>query len=194
MSVLPGQGGSVLARPRGLCHLADMSTEWISTAIAGTVGVLGIGGTLLSGRQARKHAEALAIRGEQEARRATARLERIAVYTDVLAHAVHQERRLNAVPYRHGDQVVDLAPQPVGGRAALVPMDAVTVRVALLASADVQRAWSAFVDAWSRFAWWANTEATPDDEPPDGMVKDLRAVISELHVTCRASLSEEGVI
>lgn len=167
-----------------------MSWEWVAPAGTVVVALAGIGATLRTAAQGRKHAEHLAAEGHQRERQEMLRQERLRVYADALAHAVAQERKLNATWVSHGGQAYDLSPKPSGGPLSLAPMDEVNVRMHLLADGEVERDWIAFTGALETLHWWAETEYSgdPDEDAPDEILLPLRAAITHLKEACRQSL------
>lgn len=114
------------------------------------------------------------------------------MYADALAHAIDQERSLNAVRGFNGEQEFDLSPQPAGAPLTLAPMDGITVRMRLLADEDVETAWGAFVSAWDAYYFWGNVDGgVPGEDPPESVVQPLRAAIADLKVICRRSLERD---
>ncbi|KSW29237.1 hypothetical protein [Cellulomonas sp. B6] len=115
------------------------------------------------------------------------------MYANALGHAVNEERRLNAVWAYDGDGGFELSPQPAGEPLSLASMDEITVRMRLVADADVEAAWAAFVRAWNVYYFWGNVEGgPPDQDPPETVVQPLRTAIDALKLECRRSLEQDG--
>jgi len=118
------------------------------------------------------------------------REERLRVYSDALAHAVDQERRLNAVWATDGETVYNISPKPPGAPLSLPSLDEITVRMHLLAEDEADRAWVAFVTAWEGLHFWAEnlSGGDPEEDAPEDLVGPLRAAIKDLKGACRRSL------
>lgn len=118
------------------------------------------------------------------------RQERLKVYADALAHAVHLERILNAVWASDGERTYDLSPKPAGAPLSLAPMDEISVHIHLLADSEVERAWAALASASEDFQLWVEIEHSgdPSETPPDGVLLPLRTAITDLKCVCRRSL------
>lgn len=118
------------------------------------------------------------------------RQERLTLYADALAHAVDQERKLNATWASNGEGAYDLSPKPRGGPLLLAPKDQISVRMRLIADEEVEQAWLALVSAWETLHWWAELEYSgdPGESPPDNVLQPLRVAIAHLKDVCRRSL------
>jgi hypothetical protein len=148
----------------------------IVTALLGGAGIAGtLTAPLLSARRAKQ--EAL-------------RQERLKLYADALAHGVSVERSLNATWMSDGAKAYDLSPKPAGGPMSLTPMDAITVRMRLVADETVEKAWAELIAAWSGWQWWGDNEWNGDleENPPDDVVSPLRAAVAELTRACKRSI------
>lgn len=167
-----------------------MASEWVASAGTVVVALAGMGATLLTAAQGRRHAEHLATENHRAARQEMLRQERLRVYADALAHAVAQERKLDAVWASDGETAYDLSPKPPGAPLSLAPMDEITVRMRLLADEEVEGAWVALVSAWESLHWWAENERSgdPGEDPPKEVLLPLRAAIASLKAACRQSL------
>ena len=150
----------------------------------------GMGATLRTAAQGRKHAEHLATENHLRSRQSRLRDERLKVYAVALAHAVHRERKLNATWASDGERAYDLSPKPPGARLSLAPLDEVTIQVHLLAEDEVEHAWLAFVSASERFDWWAANEYSgdPQEEAPKELEVPLRRAIESLKDACKRSV------
>ena len=167
-----------------------MTWDWIATMGTVVVALAGIGATLRTSAQGRKHAEHLATESHRRQRLEALRQERLRVYADALAHAVAEERRLDTVWAVGGGAAHNVSPSRPGGSLALTPMDAVGVRVHLLADAEVQQAWADFDGAWERYHWWGANEYSgdPNEDAPDELEIPLRAAIGGLKSACKRAL------
>jgi hypothetical protein len=110
-----------------------MVWDWDTVVVA----LAGIGATVLTAGQARKHVERLATENHRQEHERRIREDRLTVYADALAHAVAQERKLDAVWESDGERSYNMSPQPPGAPLSLVSMDAITVPMRLLADGDV---------------------------------------------------------
>lgn len=178
--------------PPHLWQIVPVAWEWVAPAGTVVVALGGIGATVLTAAQARKHAEHLATENHRRAHQDALRQERLKVYADALAHAVDQERQLNATWATDGEHSVDLSPKPPGAPLTLVSMDGVTVQMRLLAEDDVEEAWEGFLTAWLNFRWWAENEygGDPREHAPEDLESALRASIDSLKTACKRSLNE----
>lgn len=168
-----------------------MAWEWVAPAGTVVVALAGIGATVRTAAQGRRHAEHLATENHRRLHDARLREERLRVYADALAHAVDQERKLNATWASDGERAYDLSPRPPGAPLLLAPMDEISVRMHLLAEVAVERAWVAFVTAWEGLHWWAEIDHSgdPAEEPPTTIILPLRTAITDLKEACRRSLA-----
>lgn len=118
------------------------------------------------------------------------RQERLKIYADALAHAVDQERKLNATWATDGERALNLTPKPPGASLSLASRDEITVRMRLLADEEVEQAWSTFTSAWEDLHWWVEMEygGDPNEEAPEHLTTALRAAIDRLKEACRASV------
>lgn len=167
-----------------------MAWDWVAPAGTVVVALAGIGATLCTAAQGRKHAEHLATEGHDRAHEEVLRQERLKVYSDALAHAVAEERKLDAVWVVMGDRRHNFSAVRVGGELTLSPMDAVSVKIHLLADDEVERAWASYDDAWMNYHWWIDHEHTgdPAEEAPSDVVEPLRGAIDTLKASCRRAL------
>jgi hypothetical protein len=167
-----------------------MAWEWVPTIGTVVVALAGIGATLRTAAQGRSHAEHLASEEHRRAHQEMLRRERLKVYADALAHAVNQERKLNAVWASDGEHGYDLSPKPPGAPLSLASMDAVTVQMSLLADEEAEQAWGAFVSAWEGLHWWAEVERSgdPGEEAPKELLTTLRLSIDRLKQASRQSI------
>lgn len=166
-----------------------MNWELAATVL---VALAGLGATVLTAAQARRHAERLAAQGYRRERAERVRQDRLGIYANALAHAVDQERSLNKVWAYDGDSGFELTPQPAGAPLSLASMDEITVRMRLVADEDVEAAWAEFVRARDGYYFWGNVEGGPPDEgPPETVVQPLRAAIDALKLECRRSLEQD---
>lgn len=113
------------------------------------------------------------------------------MYAGAVAHAVDQERKLNATLVSDGEHSLS-PPKPLGAPLRLASMDELTVQMRLLAEKDVERAWVAFLSAMENLHWWAEIEYSgdPRQDAPERVTTPLRAAIESLKDTCRRSLNE----
>lgn len=171
-------------------HVVSVAWEWVAPTGTVIVALAGIGATLRTAAQGRDHAERLATENYGQAHEEMLRRERLKVYASALAHALDQERKLNASWAVSGDRAFDLSPKPPGGPLSLAPMDDVTVQMRLLAEEEVEEAWMAFVSAWDEFHWWAANEHSgdPQETAPEELEVPLRTAINGLKDACRRSL------
>lgn len=167
-----------------------MAWEWIESAGTVIVALAGIGATLLTSAQGRKHGERLAMEGHRRAHEDMLRRERLKVYASALAHAVDQERRLNNVWASDGERSYQLSPPPPGAPLELGSTDEITVQIRLLADEEVERAWTSFIDAREALAWWGAVAYSGDteEEAPQELVEALREAILAIKGACRRSL------
>ncbi|MGW9467364.1 hypothetical protein [Cellulosimicrobium funkei] len=173
-------------------QIVPMVWEWVAPTGTVVVALAGIGATLRTGSQGRRHAEHLATENHRRARDERLREERLRVYAEALAHAVDQERKLKATWASDGEHAYDLSPKPPGAPLSLASMDEISVRMHLLADREVERAWISFVTAWEGFQWWAEVDYSgdPAENPPANILLPLRTAISNLKDACRRSLDE----
>ncbi len=171
-----------------------MAWEWVGPSGTVVVALAGIGATLRTAAQGRTHAERLASENHEQASQERRREERLQLYSHALAHAVDQERRLNAVWVSSGERHIQLSPTPAGGVPLLAAMDEVTVKMLLIAEDEVGEAWTAFVSAWERLHWWAANEHSgdPKESAPVDIETPLRASIEGLKNACMRSLNMLG--
>lgn len=150
----------------------------------------GMGATVRTAAQGRRHAEHLATENHIRSHQRMLREERLKVYAFALAHAVDRERKLNATWASDGERGYDLSPKPPGARLSLASMDEVTVQMHLLAEDEVEQAWVAFVSASESLDWWAANEYSgdPQEEAPEKLEVSLRAAIDSLKDACKRSL------
>lgn len=168
-----------------------MAWEWVAPTVTGVVALAGLGATLSTAAQARKHAEHLATENHVRARQEMLRQERLRLYADALAHAVDLDRRLNAVWASSGDgDTFDISIPPRGAPLTLASMDEISVRMRLLADEEVESAWMGLNTAWEARQWWAANEYSgdPDEDAPSHLTAGLRAAIDNLKIICRRSL------
>lgn len=167
-----------------------MAWEWVTSGGTVVVALAGIGATLRTAAQGRKHAEHLASEEQRRAHQEMARRERLKVYADALAHAVDQERKLNAVWATDGERGYDMSPRPPGAPLSLASMDAVTVQMSLLADEQAAQAWAKFVSAWEEMHWWAEVvhSGDPREEAPPELTTELRRSIDRLKQASRQSI------
>lgn len=167
-----------------------MAWEWISPVGTVVVALAGIGATMRTAAQGRRHAEHLATENHQRDREEMLRQERLRVYEGALAHAVDQERKLDAVWASNGDHALKISPEPPGASLSLSSGDEITVKMRLLADEEVEQVWEAFVSAWERRRWWAEIEHSgdPDEDAPEELTQSLREAIAGLKTACRRSL------
>ena len=177
-------------KPRGMWQVVRVAWEWVAPTGTVVVALAGIGATLRTAAQGRTHAEHLATENHRQAHEEMLRKERMRVYAGALAHAVDQERRLNATWASNGEQAIDLSPKPPGAPLPLASMDEVTVQMRLLADEEVEEAWVSYVSAWENFHWWAANEYSgdPREKAPEQLESPLRAAIHSLKLACRRSL------
>ena len=83
-----------------------MAWEWVAPTGTVVVALAGIGATLRTAAQGRAHAERLATENHTQAHQEMLRRERLQVYALALAHAVDQERKLNATWASYGEDAV----------------------------------------------------------------------------------------
>lgn len=140
--------------------------------------------------QGRKHAEHLATENHRRAHEDMLRQEWLKVYANALAHAVDQERRLDAVWASDGETAFKLSPEPPGAPLSLASTDEITVRMRLLADEEVEQAWQAFVTAWEALRWWRELDYSgdPNEGAPQDVIQPLRAAIADMKAVCRKSL------
>lgn len=167
-----------------------MVLEWVASAGTVVVALAGIGATLRTAAHGRKHAEHLATENHRRVHQNMLRQERLKVYASALAHAVAQERKLDAVWASDGERAFELSPKPLGAPLSLSSMDEITVQMRLLADEEVEQAWVAFVSAWEGLQWWAEMERSgdPEEDAPGRLTQPLRASISGLKTACRRSI------
>lgn len=168
-----------------------MAWEWVAPTVTGVVALAGIGATLRTAAQARSHAERLATENHGRAREEMLRQERLRLYADALAHAVDLERRLASVWVHGGDgQSYDISVQPRGGPLNLGSMDEISVRMQLVADAEVDEAWQELNTAWEARQWWANNEYSgdPREDAPSELTAAMHAAIIRFKLVCRRSL------
>lgn len=167
-----------------------MAWDWVYPVGTVVVALAGIGATLLSAAQARSHAERLATAEQERARQEMLRQDRLKAYADALAHAVDQERKLNATWATDGERAYDFSLKPPGATISLASVDEISVRMRLLADEDVEQAWHAFLCAWDELHWWAQHEHSgdPGEEAPERLTTSLREAIDRLKGACRSSV------
>lgn len=168
-----------------------MNWDWLDSAGTVVVALAGIGATVFTGGQGRQHAEHLATEAHERRHLEMLRQERLKIYADALAHAVDQERRLNATWASDGEHALNLTPKPPGASLSLASRDEITVRILLLADGGVGAAWSEFTSAWEELQWWADMVhgGDPNEEAPENLTMALRSAIDRLKTACRASVA-----
>lgn len=167
-----------------------MTWEWVAPAGTVVVALAGIGATMITAAQGRRHGEHLATENHRRAHQNMLRQERLRVYASALAHAVDQERQLDAVWASDGEHSFRLSPEPPGAPLSLASRDEITVQMRLLAEEEAQQAWDSFVAAWESLQWWAEVgrSGDPAEDAPEHLGQPLRAAISDLKAACRRSL------
>lgn len=167
-----------------------MEWDWLYPVGTAVVALAGIGATLLTAAQARSHAERLATAEHEHAHQEMLRQDRLKAYADALAHAVDEERKLNATWATNGERAYDLSIKPPGAKILLASVDEISVRMRLLADEDVEQAWHAFLCAWEEYQWWAQHEFSgdPNEEAPEHLTTSLADAIDRLKGACRSSV------
>lgn len=158
--------------------------------MTGVVALAGLGATLRTASQGRKHAERLAADDHRRARDETLRQDRLHLYADALMHAVDLERRLAAVWVSTGGEHFEMSVQPRGGPVTLTSMDDITVRMRLYAGEDVEAAWAALNAAWEDLQWWGQNSwsGDPGEDPPTALTAALQGALASLTAECRRSV------
>lgn len=145
---------------------------------------------MLTAAQGRRHGENLATENHRRAHQDMLRQERLKVYASALAHAVDQERQLDAVWASDGERSFELSPKPPGAPLSLASRNEITVQMRLLADEEVEQAWEAFVTAWEALHWWAEVgySGDPSEDAPEHLIQPLRAAIVGMKAACRSAL------